>query len=129
MNALPPPKERSVQRAIKDMLERSFPHVWFTAIPNGAYLGPNPRTRSRTMGILKGDGLKVGTPDLLCLWSPNVGAFIEVKRAKTGRVSPEQEAVHGRLEEIRWPVAVVTSVEQAFEFLRLQGAPWSGIAP
>ena len=48
-------------------------------------------------------------------------------RPKTGKLSDAQRAVHARLEEIRWPVAVVTSVQQAFDYLRECGAPWSGI--
>jgi hypothetical protein len=64
-------------------------------------------------------------PDLLCLWSPCDGCFIEVKRPKTGRLSDDQKAVHERLVEMCWPVATVTSPEEAYRFLRQCGAPCS----
>lgn len=118
-----------VHRAILKMVARCFPRVLVHHSPNGAHLAGGPAARFKQVGALLGDGMMRGFPDIICLWSPGVGAMLEVKRPKLGRVSLEQEAVHGRLEEIRWPVAVVTSVEQAFEFLRLQGAPWSGIEP
>lgn len=126
MNA-PLPTERVVQRSILKMLGVSFPRVYCMAIPNGAQLAGSATSRFKQMGALKGDGLKVGAPDLLCLWSDGKGAFLEVKRPKTGRVSDEQKAVHGKLADIRWPVAVVTSVDAAYDFLRACGAPWSGI--
>lgn len=122
------PTERQTQRAILQMIGLAFPRAYVTAIPNGAHLAGEKVARFKQMGALKGDGLKVGFPDLLVLWSAGKGAFLEVKRPKLGRVSDEQKAVHGRLEEIRWPVAVVTSPEEAFAFLKEQGAPWSGVS-
>lgn len=122
------PTERQVQRSILSMIGTCFPRVFVTHIPNGAHLAGNNTSRFKQMGALKGDGLKVGVPDLLCLWSAGQGAFIECKRPKLGKLSEQQIAVHSRLEEIRWPVATVTSVEEAFEFLQSLGAPWNGIA-
>lgn len=121
------PTERQIQRSILEMCGRCFPRVFIMAIPNGAHLAGSKEARCRQVGAMKGDGMKVGAPDLLCLWSAGVGAFIEVKRPKTGKVSDEQRAVHGKLDDIRWPVAVVTSVEQAFDYLKGLGAPWSGM--
>lgn len=123
------PTERQVQRAILKMCGECFPRVFIMAIPNGAQLAGNATSRYKQMGALKGDGLKVGAPDLLCLWAAAQGAFIECKRPKTGRLSEHQIAVHGRLAEIRWPIAVATSIGEAFAFLKDQGAPWSGIDP
>jgi hypothetical protein len=123
------PTEREVQRGILKMLGLCFPRVFVTHIPNGAHLAGNATARFKQIGALKGDGLKVGMPDLLCLWSAGQGAFIECKRPKTGRLSDGQVAVHGKLAVIRWPVAVVTSIEEAFDFLKGQGAPWSGVTP
>jgi hypothetical protein len=121
------PTERQIQRAILKMCGQSFPRVFIMAIPNGAQLAGNATSRFKQMGALKGDGLKVGAPDLLCLWAAGQGAFLECKRPKTGKLSEAQIDVHGRLAEIRWPVAVVTSPEAAFDFLKGLGAPWSGI--
>jgi hypothetical protein len=50
-----------------------------------------------------------------------------VKRAKTGKVSDEQKAVHETLNEMGWRCGVVRSVEEAYDFLKACGAPWAGI--
>ncbi len=110
MNA-PLPTERQVQRAILAMRKICFPRVIVLHIPNGGHLAGSATARFKQMGALKGDGLLPGTPDLLFLWSPAKGAFMECKRPKLGRLSEAQVDVHARLAEIRWPVATVTSVE------------------
>lgn len=120
------PTERQVQRGILRMCGLCFPKVYITAIPNGAHLAGNDTARFKQMGALKGDGLKVGFPDLLCLWAPGKGALIEVKRPKLGKMSPDQSAVHMILMDMGWACSVVTSEMEAFEFLRDCGAPWSG---
>lgn len=120
------PTERQVQRAILDMCGRCFPDILIFHIPNGAHLAGNTIARFKQMGALKGDGFKPGVPDLLCLWSPCDGCFIEVKRPKTGRVSVEQAAIQARLVDLCWPVTNVTSVDEAYTFLRQCGAPCKG---
>lgn len=100
-----------------------FPDVFITAIPNGAHLAGDTTARFKQMGALKGDGLKVGFPDLICLWFRGRGCFLEVKRPKSGRLSDEQKTVHCILETKGWPVATVTSPEEAYRFLRECGAP------
>lgn len=127
MTALPLPTERQVQREILRMMGVCFPELYVTAIPNGAHLAGSDVARFKQMGALKGDGLKIGFPDLLCLWKPRSGALIEVKRPKTGRLSDEQKKVHEHLAVLAWPVATVTSADEAYRFLREQGAPWSGV--
>lgn len=121
--AAPLPTERQVQRAILDMCGVCFPDVYITAIPNGAHLAGNETARFKQMGAMKGDGLKVGFPDLLCLWATGKGCSIEVKRPKKGRLSGDQIACHDRLYGVGWPVKTVTSPEQAYEFLITCGAP------
>lgn len=117
------PTERQTQRAILQMCGLSFPDVLIFHIPNGAHLAGNATARFKQIGALKGDGFKPGVPDLLCLWSPGDGCFIEVKRPKLGRLSDEQKAIHARLFELCWPIATVSSVEEAYRFLRQCGAP------
>lgn len=123
----PLPTERSVQRSILAMAGTCFRDVFITAIPNGAHLAGGEIARFKQMGALKGDGLKVGMPDLLCLWSPGDGCFIEVKRPKLGKLSPQQISVQQKLIDLCWPVATVTSQEEAFTFLKSCGAPCSGV--
>lgn len=121
------PTERQVQRSILAMCGLCFPDVFITAIPNGAHLAGNERQRAMLMGSMKGDGLKVGFPDLLCLWNHGHGALIEVKRPKLGKLSDAQIVLHERLRKIGWPVFVITTTHGAFTILRHIGAPWSGI--
>jgi hypothetical protein len=120
------PTERQVQRAILSMCGTCFPDVLIIHIPNGAHLAGNSTARFKQMGALKGDGFKPGVPDLLCLWKPDQGVFIEVKRPKLGRVSVEQAAMQARLFDLQWSVANVTSVEEAYAFLKACGAPCRG---
>lgn len=117
------PTERQVQRAILKMCGTCFPDVYITAIPNGAHLAGDTVARFKQMGALKGDGLKVGFPDLLCLWDPGRVAFMEVKRPKMGKLSAEQSAVLLRLHVMGHDCRVVKSTEDAYAFLRQCGAP------
>ena len=119
------PTERQVQRSILRMCGVCFPDVFIHHSPNGSKLAGNKRDRQVTGGILKGDGTKTGFPDLLCFWKPRSGCLIEVKRPKQGRLTDEQKAVHSLLEAMEWPVATVTSPEEAFDFLKSCGAPCS----
>ena len=121
----PLPTERQVQRSILRMAGVCFRDVFITAIPNGAHLAGNDVARFKQMGALKGDGLKVGFPDMLALWAPWRGALLEVKRPKLGRISEEQKAVQQKLIDLCWPVATVTTTEEAYTFLRECGAPCS----
>jgi VRR-NUC domain len=117
------PTERQVQRAILQMCGVAFPDVLIHASPNGAHLAGDNRSRFMQMGALKGDGLKPGWPDLTCVWDHGT-AYMEVKRpGRRNRVSAEQELIHLMLRERRYPVLVVTSPEEAFNFLRGVGAP------
>ena len=120
------PSERQVQRSILSMAGTCFKDVLIIHIPNGAHLAGNTVARFKQMGALKGDGFKPGVPDLLCLWSPSDGCFIEVKRPKLGRLSDEQKAMQQKLIDRCWPVATVTSEDEAYQFLKDCGAPCSG---
>ena len=123
------PTERQTQRAILAMCGVSFPRVFVTHVPNGAHLAGDAGARFRQIGALKGDGLKIGFYDLLLLWPTGWGASLEVKRAKTGKVSPAQAVMAETYERLGWPAAVVTSVDEAYMKLREWGAPWSGHDP
>jgi len=120
----PVPTERQVQRSILSMMGWAFPRVLVWHIPNGAYLGDDPTARKRTMGMLLGDGLKPGAPDLACYWNHG-HALLEVKRPgySPSQVRPQQVEIHERLAEMGFAPAIVTSPEEAFAFLRERGAP------
>lgn len=117
------PTERQVQRAILKMCGVCFKDVLIHHSPNGTKLAGSKLDRKIAGGILKGDGCKTGWPDLQFVWAPGKAAFAEVKRPKEGRLTPEQKAIHGKLIALGFSVATVTSVEEAFDFLRSCGAP------
>lgn len=122
------PTERQVQRAILQMCGLCFPRILIHHSPNGTKLPGSMRDRQVAGGILRGDGMKAGFPDLLCLWAGGRGAFLEVKRPKGGVTSDAQKEMHDKLNAMGWPCRVVKSVDEAYKFLKEQGAPWSGVA-
>lgn len=83
----PIPSEHSEQVALVKWLElesRKHPELALCfAVPNGA------RTSMSTARKLKAEGLRRGCPDLF--WPVSRGLAIELKKAKGGRVSPEQK--------------------------------------
>jgi hypothetical protein len=117
----PQPSERQIQRSILAMCGVAFPDVLIAHVPNGAHLSGDDRARCMQMGALKGDGLKIGFPDLIAIWNHGV-AFLEVKRPG-GKLSPQQLIMHVRLNELGFTPAVVTSPGEAFAFLKERGAP------
>lgn len=114
-----------MQRRILEMCGTCFPDVYIHHSPNGSKLAGSAKDRAIAGGILKGDGVKAGFPDLLFVWRGGV-AFIEVKRPKGAVISPEQKACHARLAELGWPVAIAKSANDAHAFLKECGAPCRG---
>jgi hypothetical protein len=123
---LPAPTERQIQRASLEMIRTCFPRVLYhhSAV---TLLSGTPKQRGMQMGAMKGDGFKVGFPDIICLWPVRTGCLIEFKRPKGGVVSDKQDEMHKLLVEIGWPVRVCKSVDDAYAFLRESGAPWNGV--
>lgn len=120
----PPPTERQVQRSILSMMGVAFPRVLVHHSPNGGHLAGDREARFKQVGALKGDGMKVGWPDLTAVWNHGV-AFLEVKRPgySPSEVSPKQREIHATLAEMGFTPAIVTSPEEAFQFLKERGAP------
>lgn len=120
----PPPTERIVQRQILAMIGTAFPRVFVHHSPNGGHLAGNDAARFKQVGALKGDGMKVGFPDLIAFWNHGV-ALMEVKRPgySPSAVKPAQIQVHATLAEMGFAPAIVTSPAEAFAFLRERGAP------
>lgn len=121
----PIPTERQVQRGILAMAKQCFPSVLIHHSPGGAHLAGSSTSRFKQMGALKGDGMRPGFPDLICVWKGGVG-FLEVKRAKLSRVSPEQEAMLALISSLGHPTAIVKTVDDAHAHLKLWGAPCVG---
>jgi len=123
----PVPTERQVQRSILDMMGKLFPAVLVHHSPNGGHLAGDRQARFKQVGALKGDGMKVGWPDLTCVWNRGV-AFMEVKRPgwTPSRVSEQQLSIHDKLADCGFKPAIVASVEEAEAFLLDRGAPCIG---
>jgi hypothetical protein len=120
------PTERQVQRGILAMARTCFPDVLIHHSPGGAHLAGNNTSRFKQMGALKGDGMRVGFPDLVCLWGPGRVAFMEVKRPKLGKLSQEQADMLMKLHMMCHDYKVVKSVDEAHAFLKSCGAPCKG---
>ena len=98
--------EQQIQRAVIDHLAwRACPGVWWCHIPNGGW-------RSKIeASILRGQGVKSGTPDLLII-ADGKAYFLELK-APRGRISPSQHECHEALCAAGARVAVAHDIDQA----------------
>lgn len=90
--------------------------VLIFSIPNGAMLAGDEKTRAILMGKLKAEGLKPGVPDLFI---PEWRVFIEMKRVRGGRISPEQREIHADLRASGYTVIVATGSMDAIAQLRV----------
>jgi hypothetical protein len=98
------PTESEEQIGFLQWWERQFPTVWIYHIPNGG------RRAISTAKRMKAEGVKPGVPDLhVPAWS----LWIEMKRRKGGRVSPDQAAWIEYLEGIGHTVIVGRGAEDA----------------
>ena len=110
---LPPPTEDQEQIALVNwarMQEKRYPELRLLFhIPNGGSRGKAEAGRFRAMGV------RPGVPDL-CLPVPvggYHGLYIELKRAKGGRVSAEQREWMDALRELGYCAAVCRGWEDA----------------
>lgn len=75
------------------MLETKLADLkWFHAIPNGGSLGDSEKSRMIRGAQKKAEGVKKGVADT-CFPVPRggfIGLYIEMKKLKGGRLSPEQ---------------------------------------
>ena len=84
----PPPREFATQCALADTLKRwCNPDWWYTALPFGEYRTPATANRLKRMGV------RGGLPDFVFLHKLGDTAWLELKRGKLGRVSPDQAAM------------------------------------
>jgi len=81
-----------------------FPGVLILAVPNGGKRHPG------TARKLKAEGVVPGVPDLFV---PEWSLWVEMKRAKGGRLSPDQRQVIAYLEGIGHSVIVGHGAEDA----------------
>lgn len=102
------PSEHEEQVAFVQWFRRKYAPVRMFAIPNGGF-----RTRS-TAARLKSEGVMRGIPDLFI---PKWSLWIEMKRTKGGRLSPDQVNWKNYLEEIGHTVLVAYGAQNAMELI------------
>lgn len=93
-----------------ERVKRFLPGVLAFAVPNGGKRGKAEAAR------LKAEGVKAGAPDL-CVAEPRGGyhgLWVEMKRAKGGRVSKEQREFHAELLARGYHVVVAEGADEGF---------------
>lgn len=98
------PTEHEEQRDLIRWFRQSFPGVLIFAIPNGGKRG------KREAAKLKAEGVTAGVPDLFV---PAWDCWIEMKRQRSGRVSPEQRDMHNKLRALGHRVVVAKGSHDA----------------
>lgn len=100
------PTEHEEQITFVQWFRRKYPRVRIFAIPNGGY-----RSRA-TAAKLKAEGVMRGIPDLFV---PEWSLWIEMKRIKGGRLSPEQRDWKRYLEDVGNTVFVAFGCQHAID--------------
>lgn len=98
------PSEHFEQREVVSWFRKKYKGVRIFAIPNGGY-----RARS-TAAKLKAEGVSRGVPDLFV---PQCNLWVEMKRVKGGRLSPEQRDWIEYLRKVGNTVLVCHGAEDA----------------
>ena len=83
---------------------RAYPDTLIFAIPNGGM-----RSKSQAMK-LKVEGVVAGIPDLFV---PEWKLWIEMKKVKGGKISPEQQSMIDYLQSVGYSVIVGLGAENA----------------
>ena len=103
------PTEHAEQVTFVQWFRRTYQDVLIFAIPNGGHR--NAVVASK----LKAEGVMRGVPDLLI---PAWGVWVEMKRAKGGRLSWEQKHMIEYLEANGYAVIVANGAANAIEQVR-----------
>lgn len=98
------PTEHEEQKMLVEWFRLQFPGVLIYAIPNGG-----ARTAAEA-GRLKAEGVVAGMPDLHV---PSLGLWIEMKRARGGRVSEAQREAIDHLGQLGQTVRICAGFEAA----------------
>lgn len=103
--------ESTEQIILMARIRHFHPDTLAFAIPNGGKRDPKEAVR------LKKEGVLAGVPDV-CVAEPRGtwhGLYIEMKRQKGGKVSPEQQQIHDKLVKRGYKVVVAEGVEPAYK--------------
>ena len=112
---MPIQDEDSIQRVVAAYLNHCG--VLWAHPPNGGWRHPATAARLRQQGV------SPGCPDVMVYTAPprepgKVGAAMELKRDKGGRLSPAQKAWLDGLKSCGWATAVCCGVDEALAMLK-----------
>ena len=115
------PLEETEQLTVVDWLRMH--KIRFHASPNGGLRHPAVAMKMKRMGCSPGfpDIIIVGRPPIVENGLIYVGTAIEMKRRKTGTVSPEQKDWLSALKELGWACCVARGSDSAIHFLKSLG--------
>lgn len=108
------PSEHEEQVRLVHWFKKQYPNVGIFAIPNGGH------RNKVTAYKMKMEGQSKGVPDLFI---PEWKLFIEMKRQKGGRLSPEQKEWLNYLESVGYETQVCNGFEQARDYITGRYAP------
>jgi hypothetical protein len=91
------------------------PATYFFAVPNGGY------RRRMEAGILIGQGVKPGVPDLIFIHDGRA-LGLELKSDK-GRISDKQEFAHAAMRAAGAVIGLARNLDEALDFLKANGVP------
>ena len=106
--------ESTEQIILVNRIRQFYPDVLLFAIPNGGQRSITEAAR------LKAEGVLAGVPDLFIARASGTahGLFIEMKRAKGGKVSAKQQAVMLTLSQEGYAVMVAHGCDDAWPFVK-----------
>lgn len=96
--------EASHQEGLVNWFRQRYPGVLCFHIPNGEHRALSVGVRLKKLGVI------AGIPDLFI---PAWKLWIELKREKGGKVSPEQEKIHDYLRKVGYTVIIGYGAEDA----------------
>jgi hypothetical protein len=118
------PSEHEEQAGFVQWFRAKWPNVLIYAVPNGG------RRSISTAKKLRREGVTPGIPDLHI---PAWAIWIEMKRQKGGRTSPDQDVMIEYLERVGHRVIVgngaMDASDKLLKLLNLGGAAGEGVAP
>ena len=98
------PTEHAEQVSLCGWLDAKHPDLDYWATPNGG------NRNIVTAAKMKAEGQKPGVPDL---FFPALRLFVEMKRTKGGRLSPEQKYWFDRLPKLGYKVVMCKGAAEA----------------
>ena len=102
------PTEHQEQKNFVRWFELQYPKIKLFAIPNGG----NRNVVTATM--LKAEGVRKGVPDIFI---PELQLWLEFKRVKGGKVSPEQQEWINYLNGCGYTAVVVNGFNAAKDYI------------